>query len=338
MKLDRNTFREQVFKRDKGKCVMCGENSVDAHHIIERKLWLDGGYYLDNGVSLCESCHIKAEQTLISCEELREKAEIKNVLLPEHFNLDEKYDKWGNVVLTNGMRLKGEMFFEEQVQKMLKSANLLNIFLNYVKYPRTMHFPWSPNLQNDDRMMQNTDFFSGKEIVITVKMDGENTNMYKDRIHARSLETDMHESRTWVRALWGNIKHELPDGWRICGENMYAEHSIHYKNLSTYFYVFSIWNEKNECLSWDETILWCQLLNLEHVPIIFRGIWNEEYVKSINLSEFNGDNLEGYVCRIVDKFSYSDYKNAVGKCVRKNHVTTDQHWMKKQIVKNEIKK
>ena len=77
--------------------------------------------------------------------------------------------------------------------------------------------------------------------------------MYSDRIHARSLETDFHESRTWVRALWGNIKHEIQDGWRICGENMFAEHSIHYNNLETYFYVFSIWNETNDCLSWDET-------------------------------------------------------------------------------------
>lgn len=42
--LSRKDFREGVFARDGNKCVMCGEASKDAHHIVERRLWLDGGY------------------------------------------------------------------------------------------------------------------------------------------------------------------------------------------------------------------------------------------------------------------------------------------------------
>jgi hypothetical protein len=43
----------------------------------------------------------------------------------------------------------------------------------YYKYPRTFHFLWSENLQNDDRLLPSMDDFIGKEIVITEKMDGE---------------------------------------------------------------------------------------------------------------------------------------------------------------------
>ena len=64
--LDRDTFREAVFKRDGYLCVLCKAPAQDAHHIIERRLWPDSGYYLENGVSLCGPCHLKAEMTDVS--------------------------------------------------------------------------------------------------------------------------------------------------------------------------------------------------------------------------------------------------------------------------------
>ena len=89
--LSRDDFRDQVFKRDV-TCVNCGKDGQDAHHILERRLFSDGGYYLDNGVLLCGDCHILAEETKISCETLREKAKITTVVLPEDFYDDCTYD------------------------------------------------------------------------------------------------------------------------------------------------------------------------------------------------------------------------------------------------------
>ncbi len=42
--LTRDNFREAVFKRDKNLCLVCNKQAKDAHHILERKLWEDGGY------------------------------------------------------------------------------------------------------------------------------------------------------------------------------------------------------------------------------------------------------------------------------------------------------
>jgi len=64
-------FREAVFARDGHKCVFCGARAEDAHHIIERRLWPDSGYYLDNGASVCEKHHLDCEQTTISVEDVR---------------------------------------------------------------------------------------------------------------------------------------------------------------------------------------------------------------------------------------------------------------------------
>ena len=40
--LSRGDFRRHVFDRDNGKCVICRRPAVDAHHIMDRKLWFDG--------------------------------------------------------------------------------------------------------------------------------------------------------------------------------------------------------------------------------------------------------------------------------------------------------
>ena len=97
--------------------------------------------------------------------------------------------------------------------------------------------------------------------------------------------------------------------------------------------VFNIWNDKNECLSWDDTLDWCNLLNLQHVPVLYRGIYDEEKIKSLQL---NYDLQEGYVVRVAKSFAYEDFKKYVGKNVRKGHVQTDEHWMSKPVVPNKL--
>jgi predicted restriction endonuclease len=118
--LTRTEFSEKVMQRDNKKCVFCGEPATSAHHIIERKLFNDGGYYLDNGASVCDLHHWQCEKTDISVEDVRKSCKILNKIVPNHFDINQSYDKWGNVVLEDGTRLKGEMFYLENVQKILK--------------------------------------------------------------------------------------------------------------------------------------------------------------------------------------------------------------------------
>ena len=60
----RQKFRLEVFSRDKYKCVICEHPVQDAHHITNRKEMPNGGYVKENGISLCEDCHIEAEKAL----------------------------------------------------------------------------------------------------------------------------------------------------------------------------------------------------------------------------------------------------------------------------------
>ena len=77
--------------------------------------------------------------------------------------------------------------------------------MDYTKYPRTWHLPDSPNRGADgDHVYPDYSSFEGHEVVVTEKLDGENTTIYADgHTHARSLSSGYHPTRTWVRALAG---------------------------------------------------------------------------------------------------------------------------------------
>jgi hypothetical protein len=88
-------FKNDVFHRDNGLCVICCDNAIDAHHILDRSLWPDGGYHVDNGVSLCADDHIKAEAGEWTPKDLRKAARITKILLPPQFDPEFSYNKWG---------------------------------------------------------------------------------------------------------------------------------------------------------------------------------------------------------------------------------------------------
>jgi hypothetical protein len=204
-----------------------------------------------------------------------------------------------------------------------------------VKYPRTFHLPWSPGISDDDEVLNDLSGFRGHEVVLTEKMDGENCTMYTDRIHARSLDSAHHESRSWVKNFWSSIKHKIPIRWRICGENMYAQHSIAYDSLQSYFYGFSIWDEYNICQSWRDTLTYFELLGIVPVRQVYiNSTFIEDEVKEI--CENVPPNVEGYVLRRTDSFRFDEFTKYVAKYVRKNHVQTNEHWMTSKIIPNKL--
>jgi len=207
-----------------------------------------------------------------------------------------------------------------------------------MKYPRTMHLPWSPGATEDDVRLIDVTNFVGKEVVVTEKMDGENTTMYSDHIHARSLDSAHHPSRTWVKSLHAGVSMDIPKGWRVCGENLFARHSIGYDSLPSYFMVFSIWNTDNEALSWDETLEWCELLGLVPVPVLFRGTWDERAIRNLYNPSEDAGRMEGYVVRLAGGIPYKAFGESLAKFVRRDHVQTDEHWMTKAVVPNGLRK
>lgn len=109
--LNREDFKKQVFERQNGKCLMCDSEAVDAHHILDRKLFKNGGYYLNNGVALCSKHHLDAENSVDGFlpHNFYDMLGICEIPFPENFKNEIKskiFNKWGEEMIFLGYNPK----------------------------------------------------------------------------------------------------------------------------------------------------------------------------------------------------------------------------------------
>jgi len=195
-------------------------------------------------------------------------------------------------------------------------------------YPRTPHLDFSPGATSDDKHATKAtlDYLkSGIELVTSLKMDGGNVSLYPDYFHARSKDSGTHAWDTLAKSLWSRVRFDIPKGWRISGESMYARRSVAYENLEAPVYIIGIWNEKNNLISWDETEEWAKLIGLPTVPVLYRGTNYDEAVTAWG-KVYNTDNAEGFVVRDAGEFSYDEFGSHIAKWVRSDHIRTSASW------------
>lgn len=362
---EREEFRVAVFERDNNTCIIpwCDETADDAHHIIERDLWENGGYIPKNGASVCNKHHKYAESNDIPPQAFWSWLDIENPVLPESIETIH-IDKWGEP-------------FEAPPWKDLRER---------IKYQSTRHLLplyWydektvaEKRIEHDDTGLENIDEFIGKPLVITHKMDGSNCMLVGEMdnpVRARngtSPEKTMKPLYKQGGLYWRQEVHQkLPDNLQVFGEWLYAKHSIHYgcncenkcedvgPNLSelvdvedekAYFQIFGVYDKKYDLwLSWPETKKVAEELGFPTTPEIYVEDNNDEATfnnkekarnKLISYArEVINNGGEGIVVRTKFPFHYSQFERRIGKYVRENHVkTSDEHWKHKEKKKNQI--
>lgn len=210
-----------------------------------------------------------------------------------------------------------------------------------MKYPRTYHLPFSPGLTNDDKKLKDRwfEYYRGKEVVFTEKLDGSNTAMDHYDVYERSHTAPTRHP--WSRNLWDSsdglfwkIKQYIGPNETIYGENLYGVHSIEYNKLPCYWHMFAV-NDGDIWYSWNDVMEFANMLNVPYVPLLHHCTLHhedeiEEIINSLMESHsFYGDcGREGIVMRVVDSFPITDFSHFVCKYVRANHVQTDEHWTK----------
>lgn len=288
MPLSRDKFREQALIRDQGLCVWCKKPATAVHHLLDRSLFTDGGYYIANGVSLCEACHIQAEQSLLSVEELRQAAGISIVVVPEGFDSSLSYDKWGKIVVSGTL----------------------------IKYPRTPHLEGS-RLQKGDEDLSQVSFASiaNKFLVIEEKIDGGNTGIsfVDGELHLQSRghylrggprEAQFNLLKTWANTFASIFYEVLGNRYTMYGEWMYAKHTIFYDQLPHYFFEFDIYDtEKGLFLSTrrrQEMLDFIRLyVPIQSVPVLKSGKFSslDEIKGLIQPSLYKSKNWKESLCQ-----------------------------------------
>lgn len=367
MSKNREDFRKKVFDRDNNTCKIpwCDKKADDAHHIVERDIWENGGYIPNNGVSVCNEHHQDAEDDYIPPQAFWMWLSIDNPELPESVE-SINIDKWGNNLETPPW---------EDLRDRIKYQSTRHILpLYWYEKNSTVE----ERMENDDTGLDSIEQFLDIPLVITHKMDGSNTMLVSDKdnpVRARNGSRPgkymdvLHGKQGEGGIYWEQKVHQkLPDRLQVFGEFMYPKHSIHYgcdcetecndigPNLSdltgisdkrSYFQIFGVYDKKyNIWLSWPETEKVADELGLPTTPVIYCENDNDNATftnknEAINkLLEYahqvtrNGG--EGIVVRSKYPFHYSQFNIRLGKYVRPNHVNTDEHWKNKELTVNNI--
>lgn len=203
------------------------------------------------------------------------------------------------------------------------------------KYPRTFHVPISPGASSDDKIMTSLEGLAVDDLVITEKMDGENTTLHRGGCHARSPDSRNHPSRDWLKAFAAGLTPQLAEGERIVGENLYARHSVGYDALPAWFLGFA-WILGDEVQPWDLTLMRFEELGITPVPVLWRGAFRPGLFETI-AAGLDPDRQEGFVARVAAAFPEAEMPRRMGKYVRAGHVQSETHWMHAPLVPNGLK-
>lgn len=171
------------------------------------------------------------------------------------------------------------------------------------------------------------------------------------RTHSTPANSPWNQNLWTVGSRLYNLRSKLGENECIFGENMYAEHSIHYDKLNSDFYMFSACKENEDgsvqFYNWEDTLLMSEVLNIPTVPVIADRIFTSEkefqsFIEGVMKEpSAYGPEKEGVVIRIADSFNDTDFSKCVLKYVRANHVQADEHWTKtwkRNIINYEVDK
>ncbi len=321
MCLTREQFRSMTFERDGNTCVVpgCGNPAVDPHHIIDRALWLKDdpcpeGYLLANGASLCEFHHIHAEENYYPPQALRRWLSLPTAL-PRQLDAAKIWNKWGNEIPVAPNN----------------------------KWPRTPYLSVSPSIDPGDETIEPSAFLN-KPLVVTIKMDGANVTLTRDKVTSRNGDTASHPQFAPLKALHAGFKHLIPEGVIVYGEWLFAKHSIHYTGpmaIPSPFLVFAVYEPAIQLLwSWQETVEFCENNGFQTVPVVgyrdYDAEWKFQTEVWKDFEQVTSAGHEGIVIRNTYPVHQTQWPMNAAKMVRENHVQTGDDWKTKVIVKNEV--
>ena len=180
--------------------------------------------------------------------------------------------------------------------------------------------------------MADTSRLTSGLLVITEKMDGENTTIHAEGCHPRSLDARYHPSRDWMKAFAAGIAPQLEVGERIVGEYLYARHSLAYSNLPSYFLGFA-WIRNGYIEDWDATLQRFEGLGIMPVPMLYRGAFTRSLLGDV-IDGLDLEQQEGFVIRTSTGFEEVAMPTHLAKYVRAGHVTSEKHWMNAEVIRN----
>ena len=208
-----------------------------------------------------------------------------------------------------------------------------------LKYPRTPYWPTSPSMPADALHIEHPESFLHNPVVVTEKLDGSNTLLYRGNVYGRSILEPSEAKWYGMVKKWHAWKTLSEEDVMIYGEDIYGVHSIVYDPVpeNATFYVFGM-RVGEEFVDWSDMESKMADLDIPVVPVLFKGQFDtlqeiNDFVMDSHgprSSSQLGGETEGIVIRMAGSFDVQDFAYNVCKSVRPDHVQPHvSHWRKR---------
>lgn len=230
---------------------------------------------------------------------------------------------------------------------------------DFIKYPRTPHLFGSKGTDDDKHLgrEESEAFIAEPSLIVEEKLDGTNVGIHFTSSGRMVLQCRGHEItegmhpqydlfKQWTAVKRPALEAMLGGRFILYGEWLYAKHSVHYRELSHYFFEFDIYDKDAErFLDLDTRLKMLEGTGLQTVPVLHRGCATADELKElIGPSAFDSafenpvtgktDNLmEGLYCRTeADGWVTGRAKIVRSEFVEK--VKQSEHWQHQKMIPN----
>lgn len=165
----------------------------------------------------------------------------------------------------------------------------------FVKYPRTPHLFGSKGTDDDKHLgeAESLRFLADPSLIVEEKLDGTNVGIHfgpdgRMALQCRGhlITEGMHPQydlfKQWAAVKRPPLEEALEHRFILCGEWLYARHSVHYRRLTHYFFEFDVYDKQvGAFLSLDRRMALLEGTGLHTVPVIHTGPLDRERLAAL---------------------------------------------------------
>ena len=232
---------------------------------------------------------------------------------------------------------------------------------DFLKYPRTPHLFGSKGTDDDKHLgeAESNRFIADESLIVEEKIDGTNVGIHFSdegelvlQCRGHLITEKMHPQydlfKQWATVKRYILEQRLGNRFLLFGEWMYARHSVHYRQLTHYFFEFDIYDKEIKAfLDLERRLDLLAGSGIETVPVLHHGaLKRSELASLIGPSKFGSqfenplthrpDNLMEGLCLRTEgggvvmgraKFVRSEFVEKIKQST---------HWQHRAMVPNQL--
>ncbi|QDU93701.1 RNA ligase family protein [Lignipirellula cremea] len=173
---------------------------------------------------------------------------------------------------------------------------------DFTKYPRTPHLFGSKGTDDDKHLAEapSMAFIAEESLIVEEKIDGTNVGIHFSdsgelvlQCRGHLITEGMHPQydlfKQWTAAKRYVLEDQLQNRFLLFGEWVYARHSVHYRQLTHYFFEFDIYDKEQQAfLDLEKRLALLEGTGIPTVPVLHTGaVEREDLADLIGPSQFD---------------------------------------------------